>query len=123
MDRTGKARLLKLAAYEEGVAPSKFTMPAWDRSSEEECGFAGCSIGWATHAKLFRGLEFSGIIAGMAGRFPTYQGESGFQAVAKLFRITISEAERLFSGGWHMTPKAHAERIRAFVACKSERDA
>jgi hypothetical protein len=48
-------RLLKLADFLETVPPDKFDMNGWGR--EDDCGFAGCAIGWA--GKLFdgKGLE------------------------------------------------------------------
>lgn len=125
-------RLLKLADFLETVPRSAFNISDWQTKEptkpegkrQGECGFAGCAVGWAAHAKLFRGLKFqdNGF-----RHVPTFQGEEEWQAIGKLFDITNGgpmgtqeEAEYLFYGprypNRNPTPKQVATRIRMFVA-------
>jgi hypothetical protein len=118
-------RLLKLADFLETVprkafdisswVSSKATMPEGERPGD--CGFAGCAMGWAAHAKLFRGLTME---RGYIIDYPAYRGFDGFEAAMTLFSIGDSEATSLFDiGGYESrnpTPKTVAKRIRKFVA-------
>lgn len=128
-----KKRLLKLADFLETVPAKAFNIRNWQRDpatkpegkTPGECGFAGCAVGWAVHAKLFRGLKFGEYEYG--SNVPHYQGEYEWEAVSTLFDINngcngtgqFQDAEFLFCGLSYdidPTPKQVAKRIRAFVA-------
>lgn len=114
-------RLLKLAAFLETVPRRAFDITDWQTKEVTkpegkrlgECGFAGCAIGWAAHAKLFRGLTIK-------HGYPKY-GESGSagDAVERLFEIGQPDVFLMFtSTGYptlYPTPKQVATRIRKFV--------
>lgn len=125
-----KKRLLKLAAFLETVPARKFYLHVWVKSmpkqaegeTEGSCGFAGCAMGWAVHAKLFRGLSFGESVEGDddVNSPPMYNGEAGLSASSSLFGIANSESFYLFIDESYpnhkATPKQVAKRIRAFVA-------
>lgn len=111
-------RLLKLADYLETVKPALFRLDVF--GYEQECGFAGCAVGWAAHAKLFAGLKFETCLG------PIYQGASGWEAVAKVFGFSVDDpdgfisidAKNLFHDSAyppHPKPNTVAKRIRKFV--------
>ena len=117
-----KKRLLKLADFLETVPRRKFNLRMWIQSlpSKPEaktaghCGFAGCAIGWAAHAKLFRGLHLN-----RADWTPVYHGAEDWDAPMVLFDLEAEQTKFLFSV-WHYdnertTPKQVAKRIRKFV--------
>lgn len=128
-------RLLKLADFLETVPRKAFNIGAWEQSKVNkpegkipgECGFAGCAVGWAVHAKLFRGLKFIPNPYGWDENdiTPSYAGQEGFEAAEKLFDISGIEAgdgwdasRHLFSPGTYKndpTPKQVAKRICKFV--------
>lgn len=123
-----KKRLLKLADFLETVPEQKFSLATWVQSmptkpearAEGSCGFAGCAIGWAVHAKLFRGLSFvEEEDQKYVNRGPSYKGLSDFPAVNHLFDISTNDSFSLFIDtaypGWSATPKQVADRIRKFV--------
>src|SRR4051812_47952886 len=96
-----KKRLLKLADFLETVPREKFNLNHWvtalptkpEGREEGECGFAGCAMGWAAHAKLFPELKFDrwnmcNIV---------YYGNTGWTAPRKLFGISDASARHLFS--------------------------
>lgn len=120
-----KRRLLKLAAFLRTVPRKAFAIDHWvttEATKPEgvrpgDCGFAGCAMGWAAHAKLFRGLELN-----MFAEQPVeirYKGEEGFSAAAKLFDIQYFEAKELFSPNFYIglkgTPAQVAKRIERLV--------
>lgn len=131
-----KKRLLKLADFLETVPRRAFDIGGWQTKAptkpegkkQGECGFAGCAVGWATHAKLFRGLRLEQYFDGGVA-FPVYEDREGFDACAQLFDIHgyfppehqlayQDFAEYLFSPDAYETPptpKQVAARIRAFV--------
>jgi hypothetical protein len=127
-----KDRLLKLADFLETVPAKSFSLGAWqlhpatkpEGKRQGECGFAGCAVGWAVHAKLFRGLKFT---EDEYSPQPQYLGRYDWEAVAKLFDIETcgltGEAEQLFMGtnypGRDATPKQVAKRIRELVKDRS----
>lgn len=124
-----KKRLLKLADFLESVPPRKFNLSTWVQSmptqaegdAEGSCGFAGCAVGWAVHAKLFRGLSFGEAeIDDEANRPPKYRGFYGFTAIEILFDIEFDEGCHLFDDAAYpnhkATPKQVAKRIRAFAS-------
>lgn len=119
-------RLLKLADYLETVPRKAFNIESWmSRSANKpegknpgECGFAGCAVGWAAHAKLFRGFR-------MNGGFPIYKDTFSWPAVGVVFGLGLcsplpsDDAAHLFSSYTYpqgkATPKQVAIRIRKFV--------
>lgn len=123
-----KRRLLKLADFLETVPAKKFDLGTWVQSMptkpeakvEGSCGFAGCAMGWAIHAKLFRGLTFEQPEwPEETNRGPQYKGHTGFSAVDELFKIDGHASLYLFVEdqypNFHPTPKQVAKRIRKFV--------
>lgn len=114
-------RLLKLADFLETVPRKALDLSMWVKSKPTkpegerpgDCGFAGCAMGWASHAKLYRGLGW-----GWTGFSPNYHGATGWAAAQSLFRIDEDEARHLFSMSDYTTPptpKQVAKRIRKFV--------
>lgn len=119
-------RLLKLADYLETVPRKAFNIQSWESRAANkqegknpgECGFAGCAVGWAAHAKLFRGLR-------MEDGFPIYKDTFSWPAVSDVFGLGRSgalpshDAAHLFSPHTYpkgkATPKQVATRIRKFV--------
>jgi hypothetical protein len=121
-----KERLLKLADFLDTVPRKSFDMRDWVAQRGEEfnpeepgsCGFAGCAMGWAAHAKLFHGFSVGPPEHWAAF---TYRGEpiGGFTAGEKLFQISGDASGHLFDPwayrGGSPTPKTVAKRIRVFV--------
>jgi hypothetical protein len=116
-------RLLKLADFLETVPPDKFDMNGWGR--EDDCGFAGCAIGWA--GKLFdgKGLETFPLKDCREGnynigvRITDDKDIVSWRAVEQFFDMEFEDADFLFSSGeysWNVTPTEVAARIREFVA-------
>jgi hypothetical protein len=114
-------RLLKLADFLETIPDKSFNIRQWvTRQADKpegdvpgECGFAGCAMGWAAHARLFDGLTIAndGIIYG--GRYP------GMYAPVHLFGLSLGHARWMFDGPGYdnnPTPADVAHRIRAFIA-------
>lgn len=121
-----KKRLLKLADFLETVPRRAFNMDYWvareatkpEGKAPGSCGFAGCAMGWAQHAKLFRGLELGESWVGE--QTPTFNGATGFEAAAQLFSIDHGNSRFLFGSDSYgaivnPTPKQVAKRIRKFV--------
>lgn len=119
-----RGRLLKLAAFLETVPAKAFSINSWQarKATKREgkrpgtCGFAGCAVGWAAHAKLIPGLTLRGDFCGV---WPDYEGLRGFMAVQKAFDISRFQAELLFIAtsypGRDPTPQEVANAIRNFV--------
>lgn len=118
-----KKRLLKLADFLETVPRRSFEIRAWvwrgaDKPEGKipgECGFAGCAMGWAAHAKLFRGLKLDGLWGN-----PIFEGRTDYDAADCLFEIDGVASRVLFGGSSYSgprrpTPKQVAKRIRTFV--------
>lgn len=93
-------RLLKLADYLETVPRKNFNMSSWNEY--RPCGFAGCALGWAVHAKLFRGLTEKSL---------------GYEAAEEVFSIDGEESFELFSGirNIRATPNSISKKMRKFV--------
>lgn len=116
-----KRKLRKLADFLKTVPARSFVMTNWQarRASKPEgdapgdCGFAGCAMGWAAHARLFRGLMLrpgAGVIR--------FKGCGGFDAAKELFKIDWLEAKHLFSPEYYdkpPTPKQVSKRIYELV--------
>lgn len=130
-----KDRLLKLADFLETVPRRSFEIRWWQKrpatkpegTHQGECGFAGCAVGWAAHAKLFRGLRLAQHGDGGTDATPIYDGDEGMPAVARLFDLptvgdyfkVCPDASCLFEAesydGHRATPLQVARRIRKFV--------
>lgn len=124
-------RLLKLAAFLETVPREAFTIKQWEARAAYkpegkvpgDCGFAGCAVGWAAHAKLYRGFSLKAHEAAY-GPEPSYKGQRDWAALNALFGFEpvefnrSSQAEWLFFGARYKTdptPKQVSQRIREFV--------
>lgn len=124
-----KKRLLKLADFLETIPRKVFNIDRWETRPQTkpegekpgECGFAGCAVGWAAHAKLFRGFRLSRNINILPQ--PSYKGRTGFGAVEEVFGLTLTDAEDLFlcmgyptaRSPLDPTPKEVARKIRKLV--------
>lgn len=132
-------RLEKLADFLETVPRRSFDMGNWqsraatkpEGKQQGECGFAGCAMGWAAHAKLFRGLNFKNAMSAY-GNGPlgwqtiSYRGLTDFYAAAFLMDITYAEARFLFDPDSYpsrVTPKQVATRIRRYIKSNGEMNA
>lgn len=102
----GHERLRELYAMLTGVPKERFGLNFWrtnnvnyhevdDVSLLQDCGTAGCAMGWACAYPLFKeqGLQY-----GFDGNAkPHFNGRSGYRAASEFFAITPREAEWLFS--------------------------
>jgi hypothetical protein len=115
-----KQRLLKLADFLDQLpTPEKqFDLACWANGplSLNDCGSAGCALGWAT--VRFRRQGF--VLTGVYSKLPEYQGNGWYHAAVAFFDITYEEAEFLFcpnyyhrGGGTHVSTVT--KRIRKFV--------
>lgn len=122
-----KRRLLKLATFLRTVPRRAFDIQNWQTRPATkpegrvpgECGFAGCAMGWAAHAKLFRDLK-----PGQHG-WPVFrkngkgQSFSQFDAAKKLFELSsYNSAYYLFDPvryAGSATPLQVTKRIEEFV--------
>jgi len=55
--------------------------------AREECGFAGCAIGWAIHKRLFEGLRFAPGRLEFRGPDIRLNGYAGWDAINELFGL------------------------------------
>lgn len=130
-----KERLLTLANFLETVPELAFNMRKWEASpatkpegsTQGECGFAGCAIGWAAHAQLYPGLTLVSWpgYEYLEAVVPSFEGELNWLAIDRLFGFAPvdhdareNEGERLFLRRSYLsdpTPKQVAKRIRKFV--------
>jgi len=122
-----KKRLLKLADFLETVPKKNFEMQSWGAKPATKpegkrpgsCGFAGCAMGWAAHAKLFRGLKLK--FNNYSEPSLVYKGLLHFNAASKCMEITHDQALYLFHPMRYgemnndPTPKQVAKRLREFV--------
>lgn len=96
MNATQRKRLLKLADFIVDQVPAKkFEMGLYGWSlalSVDECGTAGCAIGWAT--VLFRKLGVCRNVFGM----PAYKNRHGYGVGVTLFGLSYEQSEQLFTG-------------------------
>lgn len=115
-------RLLRLADFLETVPEKSFDMRVFGED-EAPCGFSGCALGWAAHAKLFPELAWEN------GDF-LVNGEDDQGDVVKTATIVFgdgsrAEGDEIYDGCFaehdHRgdTPKQTAERIRQFVKANS----
>lgn len=131
-------RLLKLAEFLETVPADEFYMYTWCRTepykpetvTEGHCGFSGCAIGWAAHAKLFDGFYLRRKRSGSVSPgllMPIFQRKQNWNAVSTLFDLPLGkdaatpskQAEHIFDDDSYeqtfVGPNDVASRIRAFV--------
>lgn len=120
-----KQRLLKLADLLERVPAENFTIKRWveheggpfNAKAPGSCGFAGCAMGWAAHAKLFPDLR----VASGYGYELAHDGKPmpSIEAAMNTFKLEIADARRLFLEEAYRSgnprPATVARRIRAFV--------
>ena len=124
----GNKRLLKLAAFLQTVPRERFDYNTfvgddWKGAQNLSCGTQACALGWAATMPTFRRL---GLYLKQTG-YPALKGDTrsdAFEAAAKLFGISISDAYALFSPMYNWdtgidegsaTPKYVARKIRNFV--------
>jgi hypothetical protein len=156
-DHVETGRLTQLADFLESVPPADFNIHEWTERAYEApspaekflfftitpaspgCGFAGCAMGWAAHARLFPGLT-------LQRGTPTFKGAMGYPAADKLFGLapgtrrkmklfvdrrgtiaTTNTAFYLFGADQaykhNPQPADVADRIRRFVAKVESRKA
>ena len=114
---TPRERLTHLAALLDTVPSERFNLSLWVDSTQE-CGFAGCAVGWATHDRALKaeGLTFDDSCGAGA---PTFEGLRNWPAVELFFGLEVGAADHLF-GPWNYpgprTPAAVAARIREHLA-------
>ncbi len=80
------------------------------------CGFAGCAMGWAAHARIFPGfyLHNGNILYNPEGRTPS----ACWRAVSAVMGINLHIALYLFAAikyKTHATPTMVADRLRRFA--------
>ena len=107
LDKVELGKLTKLANFLDTVPEENFDLSWWGHETPakmflglfkiEECGFAGCAMGWAAHAKLFDGFTMDTCSV-------HYEGAQAFKAVSLLFGFTqnnnkFTMAEYLFADG------------------------
>lgn len=106
LTRVEIGRMRELADLLETVQPSRFDLSLWEAQPETPvktflfglierepaCGFSGCAMGWAAHAKLFDGLK---IVDGDL----VYKGLSHFRAAAKVMGVNQNSAWFLWVSG------------------------
>lgn len=110
---TGLGRLGKLtddlATF--SFKPGEFDLGAWS------CGTSACAVGWCCTFDwaINQGLIFKGLA-------PFYKGNSGYEAAAAFFGVTLREIEHLFAPSWSAPrmkdPIAQSEHMRAFLTKK-----
>jgi hypothetical protein len=131
LQRVDIAKLKTLAKFLETVPVDQFDLGDWELSPykpakkfgpftiQKECGFAGCAMGWAAHAKLFDGFRFD--------RFDDIDEDPdvqygdlyfGWDAVASLFNLKERQCFFLFAEpSYDDRPPSRevANRIHKFV--------
>jgi len=136
-NRTGKNRLLKLAALLEADAKNKkgvkFDLGIWGRSDDPEltpvsvsCGTTACAVGLAVVSGAFKrsGLFNAAVVPGRI--VPGFDNKFGFGAVEAFFDLAQREAAFLFYHASYPVSfrtgakgeRFVAKRIRQFVAGK-----
>ena len=122
MTTTQLNRLLKLAAFLRTVPRKRFKMSAWATGPLNECGTAGCALGWGSvlfkkvaepRLRLIRDTLWSpgDLLPECGGR--TYLG-----AAMVFFGIDHEDAFSLFGNhedNTNATPKKIAGKIEKFV--------
>lgn len=112
-----KMALLNLAEMlETAELPGEFDMDVWFHKGEE-CGTAGCAIGWGIELGRLPGL----VLLDEAPRFEgtDYWRETSFGTITKYFGVSTVEAEYLFLSESYdndePTRQEVADRIKEFV--------
>lgn len=110
-------RLRQLSALLRTVPEEDFNLMCWIErnarpaktalfgliTTRSACGFAGCAVGWAAHAGLFEGFRI--YDDGESPRQPSYQGRTGWQAIALLFGLNDNLGSWFFSPGAYRKPE------------------
>lgn len=120
MNSEQRRQLTELADGLAKVPPHKFDMKKWGKghldtaTSDFDCQFAGCAIGWAP--KLVKGWKL-----GFHPRYinmPYYDDQTDYDAVALYLGISQGRAVHLFSPtayNGEVTPARVATRIHGFL--------
>lgn len=112
LDKVEIGRMRQLADFLETVPPSKFDLSQWEVEAyvpaktflfglihwKDECGFAGCAMGWAAFSELFPGLSLMKQYED-DWHYTTvlYRGFTDYRAVAFLFGISERAATYFFA--------------------------
>lgn len=138
MTRTGLKRLLRLADFLEKLPRNRFDYSEWvgedwEGDQDLSCGTTACALGWAT---TIPSLRKAGLRLSEVGSVTDKAHCDGFEAAAKVFDVTVSDAQFLFQPsvpGWRAdlseqfdwdspsadaTAKQVAKHIRRFVKVK-----
>ncbi len=99
-------RMYQLAHLLETVSSQDFDLTIWGTRVRDDCGFAGCAMGWAAYAKLFPGL----VMMGDGVRyFDDDKGiGAGYDAAVCVFGITSRTANFLFCPYFYEIPSSPA---------------
>ncbi len=118
-------KLLVLAAHLDAVPRESFDIWTWRPS---RCGSECCAVGHACHIPEFAASGLR-LVDGVPA-FDAIDGDHfGFGAACAFFGLTRSQARHLFDGTRYprspgenlpVTPTAVADRIREFVAGRSD---
>jgi hypothetical protein len=104
---------LRLVAEAVRSAPDhSFRMSRWGR--EDECGFAGCAVGWFCHANPADRMQ---LVDG--GLLLDGMRSSGWAIVCERFLLSDYEATQLFDGSEYAFPVTRAAvvaRLEQFIA-------
>ncbi len=119
-------RMYQLADFLETVPPSRFNLKHWQEEKAhpvignflpyDRCGFAGCAMGWAVHAKLFPGLTLAVVPNGLMTPEICYKGATNMDAAGLVFGL--KEGSFLFHSDSYSepaTPYKVATRLRRFA--------
>ncbi len=119
-----KERLLKLAEFLKTVPREKFDMNVWasDDATKNNCGTAGCAVGWAATCFKRSGFYLDNSYCEFNHPpIPAYKEFTDWNAVREFFKITLDESYYLFSpstyfrGDKKPSPQTVAKRIQQFV--------
>jgi len=115
-------RMYQLAHLLETVSSQDFDLTIWGTRVRDDCGFAGCAIGWAAYAKLFPGL----VMMGDGVRyFDKDKGIGvGYHAAVCVLGITSRTANFLFCPHYYeipASPAVVAARLTRFAAIVERR--
>lgn len=118
----GRLTVLENRLRTLSVGQYRFDMVTWGTSSDpNDCGFAGCAIGWATSIPAFK---YAGFKLDDKNPHPTWKELNNWNAVKAFFDITFQDASYLFDS-WsyttrngnrkkNLSPVEVADRIRDF---------
>lgn len=131
-------KLVQIAKLLDSVPVKEFNLGIWGKegdvcaTEENECGFAGCAIGWVAHSKMFEGFTLKEVDHFLLGSSlqPAYGRLRGTDAVGALLGLTGKQVVHLFMPDSYPSeertrPSTVAKRIRKTVHdhCKAEFEA